>query len=168
MVRIRRPKPIDYAVIDEVVRTAFWNNEPDETVVFLGRLRADGCILAEWLAENENGIVGHIAFSRVWIEPCSGSRIPAAMLTPLAVRPDHQRRGCGMKLMEFSIDALEREGETVFLVLGHPAYYPRAGFKSDLARTIKNPWGDNPAFMARGSAIPSGLLVLPKPIAEAH
>jgi putative acetyltransferase len=167
-VQTRKVEREDYVTIQVVVREAFRSNEPEETVVFLDRLRAEGCVLAEWLVENETGVIAHIAFSRVWIAQGSGYRVSAAMLTPFAVKPEHQRQGYGKRLMAFSIDSLERDGETIFLVLGHPGYYPIAGFSSELACSIKSPWDDNPAFMARGNSIPSGILVLPKSILEAH
>jgi hypothetical protein len=58
--------------------------------------------------------------------------------------------------------------ESLFLVIGHPTYYPRVGFQSDLAVSVESPWGKNAAFMARGTSIPAGRLVLPKSIAAAH
>jgi putative acetyltransferase len=89
------------------------------------------------------------------------------MLTPLAVRPDRQREGLGTNLMKFALEALEHSGESLFLVLGHPTYYPRVGFQSDLAVSVESPWAKTPAFMARGTSIPAGRLVLPKSIAAA-
>src|SRR5262249_39626878 len=73
---------------------------PEDGASFLDGLRADGCILGEWLAEDASGPVGHIVFSRAWLEQRNGSRLDAAMLTPLAVRPDRQRRGIGVGLMD--------------------------------------------------------------------
>ena len=90
------------------------------------------------------------------------------MLTPLAVRPDRQRLGIGRQLMDHALKSLEARGETLFFVLGHPEYYPRAGFSSTLAETVTSPWPGNPAFMAKGRFVPEGRLVLPSVIAVAH
>ena len=70
--------------------------------------------------------------------------------------------------MNHSLVALEARGEDLFFVLGHPTYYPRAGFQSAAAERVVSPWQGKAAFMARGTAVPAGRLVLPKVIAEAH
>ncbi len=165
---IRKVQVQDHLTTRQLVYKAFKGAEPEETALFLDNLRADNCILGEWLAENITGVVAHIVFSRVYVERMDGSQVSAAMLTPLAVRPDCQRMGLGLRLMQFSLEKLEAEGEALFFVLGHPSYYPRAGFHSDLALTVDSPWGLKSAFMARGRNIPIGKLLLPKSIAEAH
>jgi putative acetyltransferase len=166
-IRFRQASAVDYAATRALVREAFQDHMPEETAAFLDALRRDECILGEWLAEDATGLLAHIVFSRVWVEQQSGNRVHAAMLTPLAVRPDRQREGLGTNLMNFALEALERCGETLFLVLGHPTYYPRVGFQSALAVSIESPYGKNSAFMARGLSIPVGRLVLPKSIAAA-
>ncbi|MBS0244333.1 MAG: N-acetyltransferase [Proteobacteria bacterium] len=165
---IRRATAEDAAASRALAEAAFHDSEPTETVEFLDRLRNDDCILAEWVAEAGGEIVGHIVFSRAWIETDKGSSVAAAMLTPLAVRPDRQRTGIGQRLMAQALAELDAAGERIFLVLGHPEYYPRAGFTAERAARIATPWGSTPAFMARGDAIPAGRLILPRSIAEAH
>lgn len=164
-VGFRVAEPQDYASTRAPVDAAF---RPEDVVTFLDALRADGCILGEWLAEDAGGPVAHIAFSRVHVEREDGARLPAAMLTPLAVRPDRQRLGIGFGLMKHALAALEEAGEDLFFVLGHPGYYPKAGFSSAKAAAVSSPWSGKPAFMARGGSVPSGRLVLPKAIADAH
>jgi putative acetyltransferase len=163
--RFRPAVESDYANTRQLVEDAF---RPEDVVTFLDALRADGCILGEWLAEAQDLPIGHIVFSRVWVERSDGVRHKAAMLTPLAVRPDRQREGVGLKLMNFALAALEARGEHLFFVLGHPTYYPRAGFRSAEAQKVQSPWRGEPAFMVRGASVPTGRLLLPKSIAEAH
>jgi putative acetyltransferase len=164
-IAFRVVEPCDHAATRQVVDAAF---HPEDVVTFLDALRADGCILGEWLAEDATGPVGFVVFSRVWVEQQNGERLPSAMLTPLAIRPDRQRLGIGSRLMDHALKALEAGGETLFFVLGHPGYYPRTGFRSELAETVTSPWAGNPAFMARCSFVPIGHLVLPSVIADAH
>jgi putative acetyltransferase len=165
--RFRRVDIRDQASTRKLVDDAFGANGED-TAVFLDALRADGCILGERLAEDASGPIGHIVFSRVWLEQRNGDRLTAAMLTPLAVRPDRQRAGIGGQLMDHALKELESQGETLFFVLGHPNYYPRAGFRSASAAGIESPWPGNPAFMVRGRTIPEGRLAMPTVIADAH
>jgi putative acetyltransferase len=157
--------PNDNTSTRQVVHAAF---RDEDVATFLDALRADGCIIGEWLAEDSSGPIALIVFSRVWVERQDGERFRAAMLTPLAVRPDRQGLGIGSELMDYALRSLEAGGETLFFVLGHPSYYPRAGFSSTLAKTVRSPWSGNPAFMARGAPIPEGRLLLPSVIADAH
>lgn len=161
----RAVEPRDHASTRRLVDEAF---RPEDVATFLDRLRVDGCILGEWLAEERGEPVGHIAFSRVRVEQPQGNVLDAAMLTPLAVRPDRQRSGIGTALMKHALRALEERGETAFFVLGYPEYYPRVGFRSDAASKISSPWENSPAFMARAPSVLEGRLVLPAVIAEAH
>jgi len=162
---IRTALPTDHPSTRKLVDDAF---APEDVVTFLDALRADGCILGEWVAEDQSGTIGHIVFSRVWVERPDGARIDAVMLTPLAVRPDRQRQGVGLKLMNQALTHLESRGEHLFFVLGHPEYYPRAGFRAVAAEQVSSPWPGEPAFMARGRNVPIGRLVLPAVIADAH
>jgi putative acetyltransferase len=167
-VGFRRVGIDDHAATRKLVYDAFVSTGSEETAAFLDALRAEGCILGEWLAEDSSGPVAHIVVSRVWLEQRNGRRLKAAMLTPLAVRPDRQRRGTGTRLMDHALKELESRGETLFFVLGHPSYYPRAGFRPASAAAIESPWSGNPAFMVRGEIVPAGRLVMPSVIADAH
>jgi putative acetyltransferase len=158
----------DHVATRKLVYDAFRSTGSEETAAFLDALRAEGCILGEWLAEDPSGPIGHIVFSRVWLEQPNGDRLKAAMLTPLAVRPDRQRRGTGLRLMDHALKELESRGETLFFVLGHPNYYPRAGFRAAAAAEVESPWSGNPAFMVRGRNVPAGRLIMPSAIADAH
>jgi len=124
---IVRPEcPEDRAAIRLVNEEAF--NRPDEADL-VDRLRAEGVVLASFVAEAEGQIVGHILFSRISIETATES-IPAAALAPVAVIPKLQRRGIGGKLIRHGLDWLRAQGEQIVLVLGHPDYYPRLGFST--------------------------------------
>src|SRR5438105_1607106 len=118
-VLFRAAGPRDHASTRQVVDAAF---RPEDVVTFLDALWADGCVLGEWLAEDSSGPIALIVFSRVWIAPRHGKRLGAAILTPLAVRPDRQRLGIGRQLMDYALKSLEARGETRFFVLGHPSY----------------------------------------------
>jgi putative acetyltransferase len=167
-IQFRRVEIHDYASTRRLVDEAFTAVGSNDVARFLDALRADGCILGEWVAEDSSGPVGHIAFSRVWPERRDGTRLDAALLTPLAVRPDRQRVGIGTRLMEHALNVLESQHETLFFVLGHPTYYSRAGFRAASTAGVESLWPGNPAFMVRGTSVPEGRLVMPSVIAAAH
>jgi putative acetyltransferase len=116
------------------------------------RLREDGDVLFELVAEEAGEVVGHILFSRLW----SDSVQLFAALAPLAVRPDLQRTGLGGKLVRAGLDSAREFGAHAVLVLGHPAYYPKFGFTAEAATRVKSPYSGSPSFMA--IAIESGAL----------
>ena len=118
---------------------------PDEADL-IDRLRREGAILLSLVAEVEKQLVGHILFSRMWIDSESGSRAAVA-LAPVAVLPSHQGKGIGGKLIQSGMDRLRDGGESIVLVLGHPEYYSRFGFSTGKARGLKSPFPPH-AYMA--------------------
>ena len=78
---------------------------------------------------------------------CSSDLTPAVALAPVAVLPEHQRRGAGSQLIRSGLELLRDRAETIVLVLGWPDYYPRFGFSTQLASAIEHPFPPE-AFMA--------------------
>jgi putative acetyltransferase len=98
------------------------------------------------VAEAEDEIVGHILFSRMWIDTQEDA-IAAAALAPMAVLPAYQRQGIGSLLVRQGVNLLREREERVILVLGHRTYYPRFGFSAEKARFLESPFPRD-AFMA--------------------
>ena len=108
-------------------------------------LHRDGLVLSSLVAEIDGAIVGHILFSRMWVDTPAGT-VDAACLAPMAVEPSHQRRGIGTVLIRSGIETVTRLGERMVIVLGHPGYYPRFGFERAQAHGLTSPFPDD-AFM---------------------
>jgi putative acetyltransferase len=121
------------------------------------RLRKEGAVILSLVAETKKQIVGHILFSRMWIDD-PGSSIAAVALAPMAVLPAHQRKGIGAALIRGGLDSLRDRGERIVLVLGHPDYYPRFGFSAEKAHGLVSPFPSD-AFMAAelGINAPGGI-----------
>ena len=84
-------------------------------------------------------IIGHIMFPPVTIESPLAST-PAVALAPLVVHPDYQCLGVGSALIEEGLDACRSFGHRIVIVVGHPGYYPRYGFRSARAYGIVAPF----------------------------
>jgi len=140
---IRAAAPGDFPAIRAIIRHAFGRADEANLVE---ALREDGDMLYEFVAQEGIGLLGHIAFSRLPIERSAG-RVEAAALAPLSVLPAFQRQGLGLALMEASLAQCRALGCKAVLVLGRPSYYPRAGFRADLAEPLEAPFS-GPSFMA--------------------
>jgi putative acetyltransferase len=135
--------PTDYPAIRQTLRHAFGRNAEADLVE---ALRADGDVLFELVEASDIALTGHILYSRLTIER-RGERLQAAALAPLSVLPAFQRQGLGTALTEAGNRRCAELGLAAILVLGHPAYYPRFGFRADAAETLLAPFS-GPAFMA--------------------
>ncbi len=118
---------------------------PDEADL-VDKLREGEHALISLVAVLEGAIVGHIMFSRMWINTSSGL-VSAVALAPLAILPEHQRKGIGGLLIRHGLELLRVRGERIVIVVGHPDYYPRFGFSTDRARLLQGPFPAE-AFMA--------------------
>jgi putative acetyltransferase len=139
VITVREERPEDRDAVRRVEEAAF--GRPDEADI-VDALRGDPAWALSLVAEVDGEVAGHLLFSR-------GDR--AMMLGPLAVEPSHQRSGVGAALM---VAGLERIHEPIVL-LGHPDYYTRFGFRPAGPDGITNQWGiDDPAWMVRGELAP--------------
>jgi putative acetyltransferase len=136
---IRPETDADHEAIRQVNRLAFGQEAEGELV---DALRDQGYIRLSLVAELDNKIVGHILFSDIQI----GAE-DALALAPMAVLPNHQRRGIGSKLIHAGLEQCRQAGHRIVIVVGHPSYYPRFGFSPELAAPLQSEYAGE-AFMA--------------------
>ena len=79
-----------------------------------------------FVAADDGQVVGHVMLSYVGL---AGSERQLLELAPLAVTPERQREGIGSALTRAALAAADARGEPLVLVLGHPGYYVRFGFR---------------------------------------
>jgi putative acetyltransferase len=139
---IRSETPADAAAVRCVNEAAFPTSEEADLV---DALRAEGVVLLSLVAERAGEVVGHILFTRMWVDAASGA-IDAVALAPVAVVPAHQRRGVGSRLIRAGLEMLRDRGERLVILVGHPEYYPRFGFSSAEAGILEHPFPPD-AFM---------------------
>lgn len=136
---VRVETPADAPAIHRIHEEAF--GRPDEAEL-VDALRAEGVVLCSLLAEVQTIPVGHVLFTRLWIDA-----VPAVALAPVAVLPEHQRKGIGAKLIRQGLEHLVALRERIVVVLGEPEYYSRFGFSAEKAAALKSPFPPE-AYMA--------------------
>lgn len=88
-----------------------------------GRLPAAGLAL---VACERGQVVGTV---RLW-DISAGPALPALLLGPLTVHPDHRQRGIGSALIRHALNDARRLGHRAVLLVGDAPYYGRFGFSS--------------------------------------
>ena len=80
-----------------------------------------------FVAEDAGEIVGMVCYSRAWLD-APARLVEVLVLSPLAVRPEHQRTGLGTELVRDTMDRLSDRDEPLVFLEGDPGYYSRLGF----------------------------------------
>ena len=120
---VRAEKEIDRDSVYAVHSSAF---ETPSEAHLVDALREQAQPLVSLVAEDHGELVGHILFSPVSLS--GNPELKVMGLAPLAVTPEHQRRGFGSALVRAGLERCRELGSTAVVVLGHPEYYPRFGF----------------------------------------
>lgn len=160
---IRRSLPADTPLIESLYPQAF----PEEDLLPLVRdLLRDERNVVSLVAIHLGTLSGHIAFTKCSV---AGRSETVALLGPLAVAPDAQRRGVGSGLIRDGFECLKDDGIVQVQVLGDPAYYGRFGFEPDPGVTPPYPlpeeWGTawQSISLRAGAPVLQGALTVPAP-----
>ena len=127
---IRSADKSDLDAVLYVEKQAFGEEERGEIVELVTALLNDPSAkpMLSLLAIHEDKVVGHVLFTKAEVSH-SGEPVPAAILAPLAVVPEAQSQEIGTRLVREGLRLLSESGVELVFVLGHPTYYPRAGFR---------------------------------------
>jgi len=165
-ITIRPTTADDWPALRALYPAAF----PDEDLLPLvaDLLAADPPVLS-LAAEMSGDLAGHVVMTR-----CQVGEASVALLGPLAVAPEVQRRGIGSALVRAAFERSASGGLATCLVLGDPAYYGRFGFRSEPRVTPPYPLPDGWAPAWQSLALdpdvpaPRGALIVPGPWRVPH
>jgi len=136
---IRPETKSDINAITALTYAAFENHphhepgaKPTEHLI-VNNLRDSGALTLSLVAEDETGIVGHIAFSPVSI---AGVASTWYGLGPVSVTPRLQGKGIGGQLIKTGLQMLTAQEAGGIVLLGEPEYYHRFGFKTHSNLTL--------------------------------
>ncbi|MFF9073354.1 GNAT family N-acetyltransferase [Streptomyces sp. NPDC014735] len=150
----RPENPEDAGAVRAVVTAAF--PTPAEAAL-VDALRADPSAWLPGLGHVALGGDGAVA-AYALLTRCRVGDAPVLALAPVATAPEQQRRGAGQAAVRAALDAARLRAESVVLVLGHPAYYPRFGF------VPASRYGIRPAFDVPDEAMMALVLAPSAPV----
>lgn len=139
---IRKAEAADLPAIRKIHDAAFGGPGEGKLVA---DLTADGLDTISLMAIEDGTAVGHVLFSPLLVE-VGGRAIRALALAPLGIAPAYQRRGIGQSLTRAGLAEALAHGWEAVIVLGHPEYYGKFGFRAALTAGFKAPFR-GPAFM---------------------
>lgn len=118
----------DYNDVFKLNYEAFRNREDEPKLIERIRLSPQFIPDLSIVAEKNGEIVGHILLSKAEVinDDCNHEVI---VLAPIAVKPSLQKQGIGGLLIQEGLNRCKDLGYGMVLLIGHPTYYPKFGFK---------------------------------------
>ncbi len=126
---IRKETSSDIAAITQVTISAFKtlpiSNHTEQFII--RALRAAGALTLSLVAEIDQQVIGHIAFSPITISDGTDGWYG---LGPISVLSIHQKQGIGTSLINEGLSLLKNMGGQGCALVGDPNYYRRFGFQN--------------------------------------
>ena len=137
---IREETSSDYNEVFKVVENAFKEAEhTDHTEQFLlEKLRKSEDFIPQLslVCVLDDKIIGHVMLTKAFVD----NNFKTLIVAPLSVLPEYQRKGVGSLLMREAHKKAVELGYTSAVLVGHPTYYPRFGYKKLSTWGIKMPF----------------------------
>jgi predicted N-acetyltransferase YhbS len=130
--KIRQETPDDYQSVFSLTEQAFREmkfSKQDEQFL-VERLRTSEAFIPELslVAELDGQVVGHILLTKMTIR--SDDRgYPTLCVAPVSVLPAFQCQGIGGSLIKEAHRVAREMGYETVVLIGHPTYYPRFGYR---------------------------------------
>lgn len=148
----RQERLEDYSQTERVVKDAFITTpvRSGSEYKMVKKLRTESMFNPKLsrVAIKDNEVIGHVILSKVHI--INGpTKTPILSLGLVSITPSKQRQGIGTDLINNVLSIARDEGEKAVIVLGHPTYYAKLGFKRASNWGIKLPFeAPDEAFFA--------------------
>jgi predicted N-acetyltransferase YhbS len=151
MLIIRREEKADYRKVEELTREAFWNHHvpgcDEHYLVHIMRSAPDFIPELDFVALQDDKIVGNIMYTKSAIQKADGTLFLAITFGPISVLPEFQKQGIGQALIHHSFDEARKLGHKAVIIYGFPSYYEQFGFEPCIKYHISNIDGKFPKAM---------------------
>ena len=129
---IRVEEPRDYKIVENLTREAFWNvyhpGCTEHYVLHCFRSNPDFIPELSLVMETGGQIIGHVMYSRAELILSDGTPFPLGTFGPISIHPDWQHKGCGLRLLNYSIEKARKMGIGALCMEGNINFYQHAGF----------------------------------------
>ncbi|MDR2612791.1 MAG: N-acetyltransferase [Deltaproteobacteria bacterium] len=136
---IRQERPEDHAAVERLTLAAFRTfafpdgSRPERPCEhYLVHVMRDAAAFVPGLAlvgEEDGEIVCNIMFTESRVVRPGGGELATLTFGPVSVRPDLQGHGLGTELINHGLNRARELGFGAVVIVGHPGYYPRFGFR---------------------------------------
>ena len=124
---IRPERPEDYHAAEHLTREAFWNvyrpGCQEHFVLHCFRSRPEYIPELAFVMEKGDELIGHIMFVRATL-----TEIPIATFGPISIAPAYQRKGYGLRLLQYALERAREMGIGAICMEGNIDFYKHAGF----------------------------------------
>jgi predicted N-acetyltransferase YhbS len=156
---IRLEEPDDYLAVERLTLAAFktfafpdGSKPPYPNEHYLAHIMRDAAAFVselDFVGVLDGEIVANIMYTRSKVIRPDGSTLATLTFGPVSVKPELHGQGLGAEIIRHSLDRARELGHGAVIILGHPAYYPRFGFRaaSDFGLTLPDGSSFEP-FMA--------------------
>ena len=129
---IRLERKDDCREVENLVRESFWNvyrpGCSEHYVIHV--LRDDPSFVKEldFVMEQNGKIIGQNMFMKTVIDADDGRVIDVLTMGPICIAPELKRKGCGKKLLDYSLSKAAALGFGAVLFEGNIDFYGKSGF----------------------------------------
>jgi predicted N-acetyltransferase YhbS len=156
---IRLEEPRDYTAVEWLTLAAFKTftfpdgskpERPNEH--YLVHIMRDAAVFVpelDFIGEIDGEIVANIMFSKSKVVRPNGDVLNTLTFGPVSVEPRLHGQGLGTQIIRYALERARELGFGAVIIMGHPRYYPRFGFRpaSDFNLTLPDGSAIEP-FMA--------------------
>ena len=158
---IRNERPEDERRVEEITRDAFWNLSmpgcSEHYLAHVMRTRDDFVPELDYVATLDGAVVGSILYVRSRLIDDAGNEKTVLTFGPIAIQPEHQRRGVGKRLIETSFAKAIELGYDTVVIFGNPSNSVARGFKSGKKYNICLDGGVFPTALLVKELVPGAL-----------
>lgn len=146
-------KPSDLTAIEDMLDKAFGPGRFAKTAY---RLREGVAPLGNlsFVAWEDGVLRGSLRF---WPIEIGDDNVPALLLGPLAVDPEHRGRGIAIRMMQIALARAADDGHRIVVLVGDEPYYARLGFSAAMGRGLRMPGPVDQARLLALELVPGAL-----------
>ena len=133
--------PQDHDAIEHLLDLSFGTDRRSKTSYRLREGNTAAAGLSFVVRDPGVGVAGTISF---WPLLIGEKHTPALLLGPLAVHPDRQNLGIGLRLMKEGLARARAQGHALVLLVGDEPYYAKVGFRKLPSGQVSLPGPVNP------------------------